>query len=166
MIMNWEAIGTIGEIVGSIAVVISLIYVSLQIRHANKQSELDALRYTWGEMHLFADKLSESLETASIVNRGRSSLESLDENEYLIFEHIHHRLLSTIESWHMQVTVTSQPGPYLDNQLNNMAEIIKGYMSYPGTRELWRSFRPYYQPIAELVDKNLDSLKSGEINAG
>lgn len=162
--MNWDAIGTIGEIVGSIAVVISLAYVSLQIRHANKQSELDALRYTWGEMHLLADKFSESLETASIITRGRRSLESLDENEYLIFEHIHHRLLSTVESWHMQVTATSQPGPYLDNQLNNMAEVVKGYMSYPGTRELWYSIRPYYYPIAEFVDRNLGSTKSENID--
>jgi hypothetical protein len=158
--MNWEAIGTIGEIVGSMAVVISLVYVSLQIRHANKQSELDALRHTWDATMLFCDRMSESLETASIVNRGRHSLESLDENEYLIFEHIHHRLLTTLESWYMQVSQTSKPGPYLDNQLNNMAEIIKGYFGYPGTRVLWRSLRPYYQPIAEVVDENLRSTQS------
>jgi len=158
--MNWEVIGTIGEIVGSIAVVISLVYVSLQIRHANKQSELDALRHTWDSTMRLCDRMSESLETASIINRGRHSLESLDEDEYLIFEFIHHRLLSTIEVWYMQVTETSQPGPYLDNQLNNMAEIIKGYVGYPGTRDLWRSLRHYYHPIAELVDENLRSTQS------
>ncbi len=116
--MNWEAAGTIGEIVGSIAVVISLIYVSLQIRHANKQSELDSLRHTWDGLNQICDRLSESKETASIVNRGRDALESLDDDERLIFEHIHLRVLNTLESWYLQVVQTSKPGPYQESQIS------------------------------------------------
>jgi hypothetical protein len=32
--MNWEAIGAIGEIIGALAVVASLAYLALQIRHS------------------------------------------------------------------------------------------------------------------------------------
>lgn len=38
--MNWDAIGAIGEIVGALAVVLSLIYLSIQIRTQNKESRL------------------------------------------------------------------------------------------------------------------------------
>ena len=32
--MNWEAIGAIGELTGAFAVVVSLIYVGVQVRHS------------------------------------------------------------------------------------------------------------------------------------
>ena len=34
--MNWEAIGAVGEVVGALAVVMSLIYVGIQIRQSNQ----------------------------------------------------------------------------------------------------------------------------------
>ena len=37
--MNWEAISTIAEIIGAAAVVISLIYLAVQIRQNNRQVE-------------------------------------------------------------------------------------------------------------------------------
>ena len=155
--MNWEAAGTIGEIVGSIAVVISLIYVSLQIRHANKQSEIDSLRHTWDGLNQMCDRMSESKETASIINRGRNALGSLDDDERLIFEHIHLRLLNTLELWYMQVTQTSRSGPYKESQIANLEGLVAGYLDYPGCRELWDELRNYFEPIADIVDSNLSS---------
>lgn len=154
--MTWEAAGTIGEIVGTIAVVVSLIYVSIQIKHANKQSEIDALRHSWDGLNQICDRFSESVETASIINRGRESLTSLDDDERLIFEHIHLRLLNTMESWFLQVTQTSGPGPYRDSQIANIEGIVSGYIDYPGTRSLWDTLRPYFESsIADIVDRNL-----------
>lgn len=156
--MTWEAAGTIGEIVGTIAVVVSLIYVSIQIKHANKQSEIDALRHSWDGLNQICDRFSESVETASIINRGRESLTSLDDDERLIFEHIHLRLLNTMESWFLQVTQTSGPGPYRDSQIANIEGIVSGYIDYPGTRSLWDSLRPYFESsIAEIVHRNLST---------
>jgi len=40
--MNWNAIGAVGEIVGTLAVVVSLVYLALQIRTQNTQSKLAA----------------------------------------------------------------------------------------------------------------------------
>lgn len=41
--MNWEALGTIAEIVGAIAVVASLIYLAVQIRVQNRESRMAAV---------------------------------------------------------------------------------------------------------------------------
>jgi len=153
--VNWEAIGTIGEIVGSIAVVVSLVYVSLQIRHANKQSEIESFRHTWDGLNQFCDQVTASRETASTINRGRVSLDSLDEADYLVFEHIHLRLLNTLESWYLQLLQTSRPGPYREQQIENLAGIVGGYFGHPGTRALWRRLRPYYPTIAEIVEREL-----------
>jgi hypothetical protein len=42
--MNWEAISAIGEIVGSIAVVVTLIYLAMQIRQTNNISQFNAVK--------------------------------------------------------------------------------------------------------------------------
>ena len=42
--MNWEAIGAIGEIIGAIAVFLSLIYLALQIRSNTNVEKAAALR--------------------------------------------------------------------------------------------------------------------------
>src|SRR5580765_3506821 len=36
--MNWDAIGAIGQVLGSIAVLITLVYLSIQTRHARSES--------------------------------------------------------------------------------------------------------------------------------
>ncbi|MBM89205.1 MAG: hypothetical protein CMQ41_12590 [Gammaproteobacteria bacterium] len=41
--MNWEAIGAVGEIVGALAVVITLVYLASQVRHA-KETAADTNR--------------------------------------------------------------------------------------------------------------------------
>ena len=38
--MNWDAIGAIGEIIGAIAVVLSLIYLSVQVKKQSEESKI------------------------------------------------------------------------------------------------------------------------------
>lgn len=159
--MNWDAIGAIGEIIGALAVVVTLIYLSRQIRHANQQGEIEAFRHTWDNLNQFCDALSESREKASIVVRGRQDLTLLDDDEFVIFEHIHIRLLNTLESWHLQIERTSKPGAYRDGQLSNLAGIAGGYLGHPGTRELWSRIGHYFDPINGLVDGALRDAARG-----
>ena len=55
--MNWEAIGAIGELIGAIAVVITLVFLALQVRQSN---------YTMGE--------SNRLERAAAIDRHADSI--------------------------------------------------------------------------------------------
>ena len=149
--MNWDAIGAVGEIIGALAVLITLIYLARQVRYANKQAEIEALRHTWDALNEFCDVLSDPAK-ASIVRRGREALSELDADEYMVFEHIHIRLLNTLESWHLQIDRTSRPGAYRTTQLNNLGGIAAGYFGFPGTRELWGRIGGYFVPIQGIVD--------------
>ena len=42
--MNWDAIGAIGEIVGALAVLATLIYLALQVRQAKHQLDLNSVQ--------------------------------------------------------------------------------------------------------------------------
>lgn len=58
--MNWDAISAISDILGASAVVVSLVYLALQIRSQNKQEKLSALREMSRELRgttaMFANK--------------------------------------------------------------------------------------------------------------
>ena len=49
MIMNWDAIGAIGEVCGAIAVVITLVYLSRQLRENTKSIKLQSVESTFSE---------------------------------------------------------------------------------------------------------------------
>ncbi len=157
--MNWDAIGAVAETIGTIAVLVTLLYLSMQMRIANKQREIESLRHNWDGLNQMCDLLGESTEKASIVKRGRESLESLTDEERLVFEFMHIRIINTIELWYMSLMETSPPGEYRDQQLENIAGVIVYILNYPGAQEIWDMVKHTFVPVQKLVD---DALSSAE----
>ncbi|MCG8434466.1 MAG: hypothetical protein MJA83_10580, partial [Gammaproteobacteria bacterium] len=86
--MTWDAISAIAETFGTIAVFVTLVYLAIQMRVANKQREIESLRHNWDGLNRCCEILCESTEKASIVNRGRESLSNLNEDERVVFEQV------------------------------------------------------------------------------
>ena len=81
--MNWEAVGAIGEIVGAAAVVISLIYLALQIRAQNREARRAAMHeFSEGFRDTMATFASDS-EIAKIFIRGNDDFAGLSDDEKL-----------------------------------------------------------------------------------
>ena len=49
--MNWDAIGAIGEVLGATAVILTLVYLALQIRKSTLESQMAATRELAIELH-------------------------------------------------------------------------------------------------------------------
>jgi len=160
--VNWDAIGAIAEAVGSIAVIVTLAYLAVQLRTANKQRELESHRHILDRFDHVCETFIHSTERASIVNRGRKSLSTLNDDERLIFEYIYYQQLNAIESWYMQLMKTSPPGAYRDQQLDNISGSIKSQLDYPGVRELWDKVKHLYLPVQQLVDDTLSASEKNE----
>ncbi len=79
--MNWDAIGSIGEVIGAIAVVISLIYVASQIR----QNTSATRRLTHQELFDSTLSLNQSIASdpglADLLTRSKTDYETLTEAE-------------------------------------------------------------------------------------
>ena len=80
--MNWEALGAIGEIVGAVAVVLTLGYLAVQIQQntrslqaASLQSILNAPREWFFLPH------AQNAEISDLFARGLNGLDYLDQNE-------------------------------------------------------------------------------------
>jgi hypothetical protein len=159
--MNWDAISAVAETMGTIAVLVTLLYLAAQMRVANKQREIEALRYNWDGLNRICDILGESTEKASIVKRGRESLENLTEEERLIFEFMHIRILNTIELWYVQLEETSPSGEYYEQQLENIEGVIVFMLNYPGAQEIWGMMKHTFVPVQKLIDDTLASAETG-----
>jgi hypothetical protein len=80
--VNWEAISAIGQMVGAIAVVISLIYLAREIRRnarLARQSSLDTL-------NMVAGQLAQNPRLAQLFDRGIRDLKSLEGADRVSFE--------------------------------------------------------------------------------
>jgi hypothetical protein len=78
-------LGNIGEFLGSILVFVTLIYLAIQTRSINKQSQAEA-RYAF--VDAMADinvAIGSSKQVASAFRRGLESIENLDEDERMQF---------------------------------------------------------------------------------
>lgn len=153
--MTWEALSVYAQIGSTIAVFITLVYIALQVRIINQQRELNAFRHTYDSMNVFCDKMSQSKEIASIICRGRDSLEQLDRSEKIIFQHIHLRLLNTIESWYMQALKTSTKNDERDKQIQNISGLVSYYFSYSGSQAVWDNVKSTFEPIQDIVEQNI-----------
>ena len=79
--MNWEAIGAVGEILGAIAVVATLIYLSIQIRHSSTQTRM-ATYESWVSGFSDVDSmLANNKEAAMAFHIGLSDPDSLGDAE-------------------------------------------------------------------------------------
>jgi len=83
--MNWEAFGAIGEIVGAIAVVASLIYLASQMRISNRESQQAAMREVSQSGLTFLGRIGSDVATASVWLRGLTQNEALTAEESMQF---------------------------------------------------------------------------------
>jgi hypothetical protein len=157
--MNWNAIGAVGEIVGSLAVLITLVYLAIQVRHVRRQTMLASYQHTIDASNQFADQITSSESLADIITRGRDSYASLTPPEQLRFDHIYGRLINSIESWHLQLLETADAGPYRDEQLRNIGVVIRKYCDFPGVAEFWRDWQLLYSAeTRKLIEDNVGGV--------
>ena len=76
--MNWEMISAVGQMLGAIEVIISIIYLAAQIRNQNKESRrgaMNVLATHWSDLNR---SLVENPELATLWIRALRSFDELD----------------------------------------------------------------------------------------
>jgi hypothetical protein len=68
--MNWEAIGALGQVLGSVAVVATLLYVAREVRQSGRSLSISALRDTTAQWNHWSEMIATSTDLAEIVSKG------------------------------------------------------------------------------------------------
>ena len=79
--MNWEAIGAVGEMVGVVAVVATLFYLSTQIRQSNRATQSESIQEASTAFNELNILIAADESLAKIYRVGIKDLSALSEDE-------------------------------------------------------------------------------------
>ncbi|MEQ8692993.1 MAG: hypothetical protein RIC89_19425 [Pseudomonadales bacterium] len=138
--MNWDAIGAIGEVVGALAVVISLVYLALQIRQNSRQVEeqirglqrqaFDAAGADFSALRLHT---SSSPQLASVWRRAKQNYLHLDPDEQAQANELFHEYLWAFHNIYSRIESGRS-----DELLASLVEVnIPFWFENRGVREWW-----------------------------
>ena len=151
--MDWSIINAISEMIGAIAVVISLVYLALQVRQSNIQAEASAESTwltTWNDIILgwIADE-----STVDILRRGFTDFDSLSNTHKVIFQQ---RLAALTNQWILAIQL-KEKGKLNSETFDGATNILVSVYSTPGGLELLNkvsSAFPRGNEILDFVTKN------------
>ena len=140
--MNWDAIGAIGEIVGAIAVIVTLIYLAIQIRDSARASRSAAVTDATTAMQAFYQELGSNPKTSQLFLRALTVPDSLsrdDEFQYLMM--MHSCFLGFQRSFFL-----AQEGTLDEGLRDSIGTAVNAVNHLPGIYLYWKQRRAYFQP--------------------
>lgn len=132
--MNWEAVGAIAELLGAAGVVLSLLYLSVQMRQSNrltKRAAVQALLAARAELNKF---VASDPALNQLCWRGIESPDDLDENEWKRFVNVFTPFIRHYEA----IFLDHQEGLLPAGTWRSQGSSMKRWLSTPGAQRLIR----------------------------
>jgi hypothetical protein len=95
--VNWEAISAIGQLVGALAVVISLLYLAREVRSSARATRVASMHSLPDKFTRWTQQLADQPHLSELYYRGIHDFESLEGAELVRFSVIMHRLFRNYE---------------------------------------------------------------------
>ncbi len=131
--MNWEAIGALGEAIGAVGVIASLLYLAMQVRASTRASAVESKLASTRFYTDFLGSLIQSPELNELYLRGRKDLGSLTSPEYHRFSNLSFQAFAFFSAGYFQFSrgTLSEPDWY-----ENRA-VIQFWLRGAGCRDWW-----------------------------
>lgn len=134
--MNWDAIGAIGEIIGALAVFITLIYLALQIRQNTRAVNSSALDSTVNTISIARQSIYENDDVAQVYLKGMAAPEEMNELERLKFRLLLHNLMLSQSNIFAQTKFSDLP----ISEWQAQTVVIKRVLGSPGGSWFWNEY--------------------------
>ena len=160
-----EALGNIGDFVGGLAVVVTLIYLALQIRQNSKQIERNTQVVAASAFQDLTELVVESnshiagdRDFAELRIKARSGISQLDEIDQLRVLASMSSLFRMFENHHLHHAA----GLLQEDQFQANLRLMRFHLSHQGTREAWRRIAPTFSSsfrkrVHSLLEERADS---------
>jgi hypothetical protein len=147
--MDWTAIGAVGEVLGAIAVVISIGYLAVQVRQ-----NTDSVRF--GTFQSVIDRVAAvnsrtgDPHVADVLARGRQSYLALSEADQVTFDYYMQERLLMYES-------SLALGHLLKPTIRDVVhDTIRYHLAFPGVLEWWTQVDR--EPVAQDFEDEVNRL--------
>ena len=149
--MNWDAIGAIAEVVGVATILLSLIYVAIQIRQNNKIAQAEAERDLLHHWMLGLDSLVADKWTTEVFLRGLADFDSLTSVEKT---RLSYKLIELNVTYTSMLELNEQ-GMFSKKNLQQAGDVIFSYIMTPGGRRWWELNGPF-QTNDDLINQRIN----------
>jgi hypothetical protein len=132
--MNWDAISAISQLVGSIAVVLSVLYLALQVHRSTRVAKLATQDAAATALRDVTKPFMENAELERIWRVGLEDLSALSVEDRARFFHAVYQWLKAFETIHFHYVYG-----LMDKQLwESWRELFRHYMAAPGIAHYWK----------------------------
>ena len=147
--MNWDAIGAIGEILGALAVVLTLMYLARQVSEAKNALYLQSTKDSSSLLNEYHALVASSTALASMMAKSISNEEQdLDSGQVLQVQAAMQIQLNSWETMYRQAVVLGDT-----QRLATVRKALSQLMEYEFIREAWSEHRMYVtEDFREFVD--------------
>ena len=152
--MNWEAIGAVGETLGALGVIISLVYLATQLKSNAVASAVEAKLATTKFMTDFNRDFIMDPDLYKLWDRGSKNPNDLTSDEFQRFSNLNLNAFWFFSASFYQLQVGKlEPG-----DLFELEKIMAFWLSRPGVRDWWSKFGStrYNEDFVDYVRNNYD----------
>lgn len=143
--MNWDAIIAIAEALGVVGVIVSIVYLSIQVRHRNQVAEANAFRNTLALSISSHHEMIEGKHGDAVI-KGLLNYEDLRGRDKLVFD-------SVITSWFTVVAsalFSKGLGFFDEEHLETLSYILRSrFFPYSGIHSWWQESKGVFSPEAQ-----------------
>ena len=131
--MNWDAINAGSQFVSSIAVVLSVLYLALQVHRSTRVAKVGAQDAAASAVRDVTNTFMENAEMSRIWGVGLEDLTKLSQEDQARFFHASHQFLKALETIHFHYL-----NGLMDEQLwHGWQEMLRHYIAAPGIARYW-----------------------------
>lgn len=147
--MSWEAIGTVAEIVSAVAVVISLVYLAIQIRQTRRQTAAENLQSAVEQWAGASTSAMRSENDADFLRRALRNYNALSPPQ---IARLHTFMLDLVVPF--QAIHAKYENGLVDPRLwETIRSDMAAWLKCPGMPALWREAKDAYPPyIVQEID--------------
>ncbi|MCG8504897.1 MAG: hypothetical protein MI755_09845 [Sphingomonadales bacterium] len=142
--MNWEAIGAIGETLGAAGVIVTLVYLALQIRLSNRDAEAASFKNT---LALSISSFHEMIkgENGDVIMNGLLDYDDLAGREKLVFDNVMNSWFTVIAS-----ALFARERDLVDDEgTENLSYLLRTrFFPYSGIHAWWSESKEMFRPEA------------------
>jgi hypothetical protein len=155
--MNWEALGAIGEIVGAVAVVLTLGYLAVQIRQNTRSARASTSYHSTTRASAITTAIAQQKDLAHLFRTGLAGLDQLeDDDDRIRFVMLLSTMLREFDDLFFQYRV----GNLSLEQWETWRQSLRNILGSPGFSPFWElrspSFTESFRKFIEAERKGVE----------
>ncbi len=148
--MKWDAVNALAQLISSVAVVISLWYLAIQVHRANRIARLSAQDSATTALREVTRPFTDNAEVSRLWRIGLEDFESLTPDEKSRFYHAAFQFLKAMETIHFHYAY----GLMEEQIWRGWSNLYRHYLATPGLASYWNRRRELFsERFREFIDQ-------------